>query len=160
MDLTNYKKIIKILIKGKLKLSVVESCTGGMLSAQITSIKGVSSIFDMGLITYSNYAKKKILNVSDTTLNKYGAVSKECCLEMVKKLSRLSKSDISLSITGIAGPLGGSKEKPVGLVFIGIMYKKKTTIKKFLFNKKFSRFKIQTMSCSKAISLIKKEVNL
>ena len=160
MDLSNYNKIIKILINRKIKISVVESCTGGMLSSRITSISGVSSIFEMGLITYSNYAKNNILNVTKITLNKFGAVSKECCLEMVQKLSKISKSDICISITGIAGPSGGSKNKPVGLVYIGIIYKHKITVKKFLFNKKLSRRKIQDLSCSKVFELIKRKISL
>ena len=114
------KLLIKLLIRKKIKLSITESCTGGLLASTITSISGASKIFNLGLVTYSNQAKIKILKVNKNIIKKYGAVSKECCEEMVKNLSKISKSKINVSITGIAGPGGGSKLKPVGLVYIGI----------------------------------------
>ena len=114
------KKIIFTLKKKKLKISVAESCTGGLLSSSITSISGASKIFNLGLITYSNQAKIKILKVNKKIIKKYGAVSHECCSAMVKNLSKISKANINVSITGIAGPKGGTKQKPVGLVYIGI----------------------------------------
>ena len=118
-------KLVKKLIKKKLKVSFVESCTGGLLSSLITSISGSSKIFNIGFITYSNKAKIDVLKVPKNIITKYGAVSKECCLEMVKNLSKISKANISVSITGIAGPSGGTKLKPVGLVYIGIKKGKK-----------------------------------
>ena len=154
------KKIVKKLIKKKIKLSFVESCTGGLLSSSITSISGSSKIFEFGLVTYSNRTKISILKVPKKIITKYGAVSKECCLSMVKKLSRMSNANISISVTGIAGPKGGTRSKPVGLVYIGIIYKHKITIKKFLFNKKLSRRKIQDLSCSKVFELIKRKISL
>ena len=114
------KNIIQRLIKKKLSISVAESCTGGMLSSSITSISGASKIFNIGLVTYSNLAKIEHLKVSSSIIKRYGAVSEKCCLKMVEGLSKLSKSKINISITGIAGPKGGSKNKPVGLVYIGI----------------------------------------
>ena len=113
-------KVVQKLIKRKLKVSFAESCTGGLLSSSITSISGSSKIFNLGLITYSNKAKIEILKVPKKIISKYGAVSKECCLSMVKNLSKISKANISISITGIAGPNGGTKFKPVGLVYIGV----------------------------------------
>ena len=127
------KKIINKLIKKKISFSVAESCTGGLISHYITSVSGSSKIFDMGLITYSNKSKIKILKVHNEIINKYGAVSEQCCKSMVKNLSKISKSKISLSITGIAGPSGGTKKKPVGLVYIGIIKDKKIIINKHLF---------------------------
>ena len=116
----NIKKLHKKLIDKKLTISVAESCTGGLLTSNLTKLANSSKYFQMGLITYSNEAKTKILKVDRNIIKKYGAVSKECCEEMVKNLSKISKSKINVSITGIAGPGGGSKLKPVGLVYIGI----------------------------------------
>ena len=116
----NFKKLHKKLIDKKLTISVAESCTGGLLASHLTKLANSSKYFQMGLITYSNKAKTKILKVDRNIIKKYGAVSKECCEEMVKNLSKISKSKINVSITGIAGPGGGSKLKPVGLVYIGI----------------------------------------
>ena len=123
------KTLVKTLTKKKLKISFAESCTGGLLSSKITSVSGASKIFSLGLITYSNQAKIKILKVNKNIIKKYGAVSHQCCLAMVKNLSKLSKANINVSITGIAGPKGGSKQKPVGLVYIGIKKGKTLTIK-------------------------------
>ena len=114
------KSLIRILTKKKLRISFVESCTGGLLASSITSISGASKVFNLGLVTYSNQAKIRILKVNRNIIKKYGAVSKECCEAMVKNLSKISKSKINVSITGIAGPGGGTKDKPVGLVYIGI----------------------------------------
>ena len=113
-------KLVKKLIQKKLRISFAESCTGGMLSSAIISISGSSKVFNLGLVTYSNKAKIDILKVPKKIISKYGAVSKECCLSMVKNLSKINKTNISISITGIAGPSGGTKLKPVGLVYIGI----------------------------------------
>ena len=130
------KSLVKILIKKKLKISFAESCTGGLLTSSITSISGASKIFDLGLITYSNQAKIKFLKVNKNIIRKYGAVSYKCCLAMVDNLSRISKANINVSITGIAGPKGGTKQKPIGLVFIGIKKSNKTDIYKCLFKGK------------------------
>ena len=135
-------KIVLKLIKKKLKISFAESCTGGLLASSITSISGSSKIFNLGLVTYSNKAKTNILKVPKKIIDKYGAVSKECCLSMVKNLSKISKANISVSITGIAGPNGGTKLKPVGLVYIGIKKGKKIIVKENLFKNK-NRIAIQ-----------------
>ena len=149
------KNIIQRLIKKKLSISVAESCTGGMLSSSITSISGASKIFNIGLVTYSNLAKIKLLKVSSSNIKRYGAVSEKCCLKMVEGLSKLSKSKINISITGIAGPKGGSKTKPVGLVYIGIKKGKKIVIKKYIFKNK-NRENIRKNSVKEALRLIEK----
>ena len=147
------KSLVKKLIKKKLKVSFAESCTGGLLSSSITSISGSSKIFNLGLITYSNQAKIKFLNVNKNIIKKYGAVSHECCLSMVNNLSKISKANINVSITGIAGPGGGSKKKPVGLVFIGIKKGNKTQVIKCLFKSK-KRSSIQKATVKKALNLV------
>ncbi len=147
------QKLVKLLSKKRLKISFVESCTGGLLSSSITSISGSSKIFTLGLVTYSNKSKMNILKIPKKIIMKYGAVSYETCLHMVKNLNKISKSNISLSITGVAGPKGGTKQKPVGLVFIGIKKGNKILIRKFLFKNK-KRNLIQKASVNKALNLI------
>ena len=139
-----------ICSKKKLKVSFAESCTGGLLAQSITSISGASKVFNLSVVTYSNNSKSSILNVPKKIINKFGAVSEECCLSMVKNLAKISKSQINVSITGIAGPKGGSKFKPVGLVFIGIKYKGKNNIYKYLFANK-TRRSIQNASAKAVV---------
>ena len=146
-------KVVKLLNKKRLKISFAESCTGGLLSSSITSISGSSKVFTLGLVTYSNQAKTKILKVPKNVIMKYGAVSHETCLSMVKNLYKISKTNISLSITGVAGPNGGTKQKPIGLVFIGVKKGNKTVVKKFLFKSRI-RNSIQRSSVNKALNLI------
>jgi PncC family amidohydrolase len=152
-NLTN--RLVKKLNKKKLTISFAESCTGGLLSSTITSISGSSKVFNLGLITYSNKAKTAVLGVPKNVIIKYGAVSKECCLSMVKNLSKISKASISVSITGIAGPKGGTKFKPVGLVYIGIKKRNKIIIKKNLF-KSQSRISIQKTSVITILKMLNK----
>ena len=147
------KQVVKKLIKKKIKISFAESCTGGMLSKSITSISGSSKTFQLGLITYSNYSKINILNVPKKIIKKYGAVSEKVCFAMVKNISKISKSNMSVSITGIAGPSGGTKKKPVGLVFIGIKRGNRIKINKFLFKNKGRKF-IQNSTVNKGLKLI------
>ena len=147
------KKIVLILKKKKLKLAIAESCTGGLLASSITSVSGASKIFLMGLVTYSNQAKINNLKVPRRIIMKYGAVSYETCLSMVKNLNKISKTNISVSITGVAGPKGGTKQKPVGLVYIGVKKGNKTLVKKFLFKTK-KRNSIQTSTVTKALNLV------
>ena len=147
------KSLVKKLIKKKLKISFAESCTGGLLASSITSISGSSKIFNLGLITYSNHAKIKFLNVNKNIIKKYGAVSHECCLAMVDNLSKISKANINVSITGIAGPNGGTKQKPVGLVYIGVKRGNKTQINKCFFKNK-KRSSIQKATVKKALNLV------
>ena len=145
--------LIKKLNKKKLKISFAESCTGGLLANTITSISGASKVFTMGFITYSNQAKIKILKISKNIIVKYGAVSPECCKAMVVSLSKISKANINVSITGIAGPNGGTKKKPVGLVYIGIKKGNKIIIIKNLFKSK-KRKSIQRSTVKKAIKAV------
>ena len=146
-------KVVKKLIQKKLKIAFAESCTGGMLSSTITSISGSSKVFNLGLITYSNKAKVDVLKVPKKIINKYGSVSNECCLSMVKNLSKISKANISISITGVAGPNGGTKLKPVGLVYIGIKKGNKIIIQKNLFKNK-NRISIQKATTIKVLKSI------
>ena len=147
------KSLVKKLIKKKLKISFAESCTGGLLASSITSISGSSKIFNLGLVTYSNQAKIKFLKVNKNIIKKYGAVSHECCLAMVNNLSKISKANINVSITGIAGPKGGTKLKPIGLVYIGIKKGNKIQIFKHLFKNK-KRSSIQKSTVRKALDLV------
>ena len=147
------QRVVKLLGKKKLKISFVESCTGGLLSSSITSISGSSKVFTLGLVTYSNQAKISILKVPKRIIIKYGAVSYETCLSMVKNLNIIGKTNISVSITGIAGPKGGTKKKPVGLVYVGIKKGNKTLIKKFLFRSK-KRSLIQKAAVNEALKMI------
>tara|TARA_B100000579_G_scaffold381312_1_gene349779 strand:+ start:57 stop:530 length:474 start_codon:yes stop_codon:yes gene_type:complete len=147
------QRIVKLLSKKKLKISFVESCTGGLLSSSITSISGSSKVFTIGLVTYSNKAKINILKVPKKIIMKHGAVSYETCLSMVKNLNKISKTNISLSITGIAGPNGGTTKKPVGLVYIGIKKGNKILVQKNYF-KNNTRSLIQRAAVNKALNLI------
>ena len=146
-------KIVKLLTKKKITVSFAESCTGGLLASSITSISGSSKVFNMGLVTYSNNAKVRLLKVPKETIKMYGAVSYETCLSMIKNLSKISKSNIAISITGVAGPKGGTKEKPVGLVYIGLKKGSKTIIKKNLFKSK-KRITIQKATVNQALKMI------
>ena len=148
--MARFKKLIQKLKKKRLKISFAESCTGGLLAQSITSISGASKVFDLSVVTYSNDSKSSILKVPKKIINKFGAVSEECCLSMVKNLAKISKSQINVSITGIAGPKGGSKLKPVGLVFIGINYKGKYNVYKYLFAKN-TRKSIQKASAKAVV---------
>ena len=145
--------LVKKLIKKRLNISFAESCTGGMLANSITSISGASKVFNLSLVTYSNKSKIQILKVNKDIINKFGAVSHECCKAMVVNLSRISKANINISITGIAGPGGGTKKKPVGLVYIGVKKGKKIIISKNIFKSK-NRIAIQKSTVRKAIRIV------
>ena len=147
------KTLVKKLTKKKLKISFAESCTGGLLANTITSISGASKVFNLGLITYSNQAKIKVLKVNKNIIKRFGAVSLECCKAMVVNLSKISKANINVSITGIAGPEGGTKQKPIGLVYIGVKKGNKIEVNKCLFKSK-KRSSIQKATVKKALNLI------
>ena len=147
------RKIVSLLKRKKLKLAIAESCTGGMLSSAITSVSGASKVFSMGLVTYSNQAKMSILKVPKKIIQNNGAVSVQCCLSMVNNLSKISNSHINISITGIAGPKGGTRKKPVGLVFIGLKFKKKIFVNKYLFKNK-SRINFQKITVNNVIKTV------
>ena len=152
------RKIVSLLKRKKIKIAVAESCSGGMLSSAITSVSGSSIVFTMGLVTYSNKAKTSILKVPKNIISKYGSVSVQCCLSMVNNLSKISKAKACVSITGIAGPKGGSKQKPVGLVFIGIKVGKKVIVNKCNFKNK-GRLFIQKQTVIKTLNLLLKLIN-
>ena len=147
------QKIVSLLKRKKIKLAIAESCTGGMLSSAVTSVSGSSKIFNMGLVTYSNQTKISVLKVPKQIINKNGAVSVQCCLTMVNNLSKISKSKVCISITGIAGPKGGSKLKPVGLVYIGVKIGKKVIVNKCNFKNNGRTF-IQKQTVKKALNLL------
>ena len=147
------KNLVQKLLKKKLKISVAESCTGGMLASSITSISGASKVFSLGLVTYSNQAKINVLKVNKKIIKKYGAVSAECCEAMVKNLAKISKAQINISITGIAGPNGGTKSKPVGLVYIGVKKGNRLLISKNFFKKK-SRNSIQKVTVKRSLEIL------
>ena len=147
------KKIVSLLKKKKLKISFVESCTGGLLSSAITSVSGSSKVFNLGLVTYSNQSKTNLLKVPKKLIKKYGTVSKQVCKAMVKNLSKISKTNMVLSVTGIAGPDGSTRKKPVGLVYMGIKKGNKIKIKKYLFTNK-GRSYIQKATVNKSLGLI------
>ena len=147
------KKVVNKLIKKKLTISIAESCTGGLLSSHFTQIPKASETYTFGVITYSNESKNKFLKISKKFLLKYGSVSKQTCILMAKNLNKLTKTDISISITGIAGPSGGSSNKPIGLVYVGTKFKKKLICKKLLIKNK-SRNYIQSQAVKKTLKLI------
>ena len=147
------REIVNLLSRKKLKIAIAESCTGGMLSSAITSVSGSSKVFNLGLVAYSNQSKTKVLKVPKIIIKKYGSVSAPVCLAMVKNLSKISKTNISVSITGIAGPNGGTKIKPVGLVYVGIKKGNRVEVKKYLFKNK-GRSYIQKAAVNKSLGLI------
>lgn len=133
------KKIAKILIDKNLTVATTESCTGGLLSSKFTDVSGSSAFVHLNFVTYSNEAKHKILGVSKDTLDKYGAVSKECSFEMARGLHTVTKADICISTTGIAGPTGGSDEKPVGLMYSTIYTPSKSETFKVILDSNIER---------------------
>ena len=151
------KKLLNNLKKKKLSISVAESCTGGLLSSTLTSFSGASNYFTYGLVTYSNQSKTSLLKIPKNFLIKNGSVSKKTSIFMVKNLNKISKADISISVTGIAGPAGGTPNKPVGLVYLSLKFKKKIITKKLLFKKKNRKF-IQKETVKKALKLINNSI--
>ena len=147
------QKIVRLLKKKKLKISFAESCTGGILSSAITSVNGSSKVFKLGLVAYSNQSKTKVLKIPKKIIKKYGSVSYQVCLAMVKNVSKIGETSMSVAITGIAGPSGGTKIKPVGLVYIAIKKGNRTKVKKYLFKNK-GRSYIQRAAVNKSLGLI------
>lgn len=146
------RSVDRLLIKKKMTIAVCESCTGGMLGSILTKTPGSSKYFVGGVIAYSNDVKHRIVGVKTETLNKYGAVSAEVAIEMAKGIRKITKSDIGIGITGIAGPTGASKEKPAGLVYISLSYKKMVCVEKFLFKR--TREAIRKKACKVALTLL------
>jgi len=152
-----YKTLINKLKKNNLKISIAESCTGGRICYELTKIPGVSKVFLFGAVVYSNKAKINILKIKKSKLDKFGAVSKIIAKEMSSNIMKISKSDFSISTTGISGPTGRTIKKPIGLTYIGISTKYNT----YVFKKKFkgSRIDIQKKASKSAISLLMKIIN-
>ena len=147
------KKIVNRLIKKKLTISTAESCTGGLLSSAIISAAGSSKIFKLGLVAYSNQSKNNLLKIPKKIIRKHGAVSKQVCLSMVKNVNKIARTNISVSITGIAGPTGGTKKKPIGLVYIGLKKGKIILVEKYLFKNR-GRSSVQKNAVIKSLGLI------
>ena len=148
-------RIIQYLIENKITVATAESCTGGLLAAAFTSHSGVSAIYQHGVITYSNEAKNKLLKVSLESLRQNGAVSRQVCAQMCFNLAKNSKCQLTLATTGVAGPSGGTKTKPVGLVYAGVCYQKTIFIKKLQFSSKLSRLQIQKGTVKECFEMIK-----
>lgn len=147
------EKISKILLRETLQISSAESCTGGLISSRLTDVSGSSAYVKMNFVTYSNEAKHKILNVSEETINKYGAVSEQCAREMAQGLLQLTKSDIVICTTGVAGP-AGSERKPVGLMYAACGFDGKITVKEFTLNKNYSRKNMKFMFSEDALKFV------
>ncbi|MFA6989603.1 MAG: nicotinamide-nucleotide amidohydrolase family protein [Candidatus Gastranaerophilaceae bacterium] len=156
-DDENIEEVIgQLLVKNNLTLSVAESCTGGLVSTRLTDVSGSSEYIKLNVVTYSNEAKIKILDVNPETLSNFGAVSEQTAKEMAEGIRKFANTDIGLSVTGIAGPTGGTSQKPVGLVFVGISNSKNTQVHKLLHPSTFSRKDIKFLSSQKALQLLKK----
>lgn len=155
-DVTLEKAVIELLIANHLTVSTVESCTGGMLAARLINVPGVSEVFKTGYITYSNKSKRKILGIKKSLLEKHGAVSPETAREMAKGAALFAKSDVAVGITGVAGPDGGSDEKPVGLVYIACSVCGRVAVKEYHFSG--NRMKVRESSVSAALSLMRESI--
>ena len=152
--------LVKALTEKNMKIATAESCTGGMLSQRITNVSGASSVFDCGICSYSNAVKEKLLQVSGKTLTEFGAVSEETATQMCQNIMKIAYSDIGLATTGVAGPTGGTEEKPVGLVYIGVATKDKTTIYRaeLCHFTQHSRKEVRTMATNLSILLAIREI--
>lgn len=155
-DTTIEKVVGDLLIKKNLKISTAESCTGGMIASRLVSISGISDVFLEGAVTYANEAKVRTLNVKEETLKKYGAVSEETAREMAEGMAKRTGSDIAVVTTGIAGPGGGTKEKPVGLVYIGLYYKGEVSVYKNVFNG--NRQAVRTKATVRALDIVRRKI--
>ena len=152
-DMTLEKAVVDLLQANELTLTCAESCTGGLLSGRIINVPGVSETYKSGYITYSNKAKRRLLGVKKPTLQKYGAVSENVAEEMVRGAASAAKADVAVAVTGIAGPDGGTEEKPVGLVYIACGVKGKVTVKKYQFSG--NRAKVRESAVSAALTLLR-----
>lgn len=146
------KNVSDQLRKNNLTVATAESCTGGLLAHLLTNISGSSEYFERGVITYSNKSKMELLGVPQETIKEYGAVSKQTAKAMAIGIKEQANVDIGISTTGITGPTGGTKEKPVGLVYIGIATSRKTEVKRFLFSK--DRLQNKEKTCYKALGFL------
>ena len=154
---TIQETVVELLIKHKMKLATAESCTGGLIAQKITSVAGASECFDCGVVTYSNEQKRNLLGVSAETLEQYGAVSEQTALEMCKGVKEVADADFGISVTGIAGPGGGTAEKPVGTVWIGICGKNIHKAEKFLFDG--DRNQVRESTANTALNMVMEIIN-
>lgn len=152
-DVTLEKAVADLLMENDLTVTCAESCTGGMISARLINVSGVSQVYKSGVVTYSNKAKRRFLGVKKATLGKHGAVSAKTATEMAKGAAQLAKADVAVAVTGIAGPEGGTKEKPVGLVYIACRVKDSTVVKEYHF--KGNRSKIRESTVAAALTLMR-----
>lgn len=150
------EQIVERLSKLKLTISAAESCTGGLFSATLVNVPGASSVLNQSFVTYSNESKRRLLGVKKKTLDKHGAVSKKTAKEMCYGVAKAAKADVGVGITGIAGPDGGTKEKPVGLVYIGCYYNKNIVVKPFYF--KGTRLEVRKQAVAEAMKMVYKMI--
>lgn len=148
--------VVQLLKENNKTISAAESCTGGLLSAKITDVSGASQVFNRAIVSYTNIAKMENLNVPEDVLEKYGAVSEETCRYMAEGVRKVSSTDIGVSITGVAGPTGGTPKKPVGLVYIGLSTKDKTEVKKLMLDG--NRDKIRELTCKYVLDEVRREL--
>lgn len=153
MELSREEQLVNKLTNNQYTISTVESCTGGLLSGTIVNVSGASEVFSCGFVTYANEAKERMVNVNHETLEQYGAVSPETAKEMAAGCAKATGSDMALSTTGIAGPLGGTPEKPVGLVYIGCHFQGETYVVKNIFKGDRMEVRLQTVQAALALAL-------
>jgi nicotinamide-nucleotide amidase len=151
------RQIHKLLLKKEKTIAVAESCTGGLLSTMLTEFSGSSLYFILGSVVYSNLVKQSLLKIPKVAINRHGAVSKEVAKKMATSIRKIAKTDYAIAITGIAGPTGGSAQKPVGTVFIALTGKNKQICRRFIF--KGNRTSIRKQAALKALQLLKKLIN-
>ncbi|MDO4966344.1 MAG: CinA family protein [Lachnospiraceae bacterium] len=151
------EEVVALLLKNKYTITTAESCTGGLISGTIVNVSGASDVFNEGYVTYSNEAKNRLLGVKKETLEKFGAVSEQVAMEMAKGALNKSNADVAVAVTGIAGPGGGTKEKPVGLVYIGVAVKEKVSVNKFNFDG--DRLTVRKLTVANALAMVKECVS-
>ncbi|MCU6752548.1 CinA family protein [Bovifimicola ammoniilytica] len=151
------EKIVRFLNEHNMMITTVESCTGGLIAARLVNVSGASNVFSEGYITYSEDAKAKMVGVNPETIKKYNVVSEEVAYEMASGGAKTANADVAVSVTGVAGPLGGTKDIPVGTVCIGVYYKNKVITEKFLFNG--DRLQVRNQAVDKALEMVWNEFN-
>lgn len=151
------EKIVRFLNEHNMTITTVESCTGGLIAARLVNVSGASNVFSEGYVTYSENAKAKMVGVNPETIEKYNVVSEEVAYEMASGGAKTANADVAVSVTGVAGPLGGTKEIPVGTVCIGVYYKNKVITGKFLFNG--DRLQVRKQAVDKALEMVWNEIN-
>lgn len=151
------EKIVRFLNEHNMMITTVESCTGGLIAARLVNVSGASNVFSEGYVTYSEDAKTKMVGVNPETIKKYNVVSEEVAYEMASGGAKTANADVAVSVTGVAGPLGGTKDIPVGTVCIGVYYKNKVITEKFLFNG--DRLQVRNQAVDKTLEMVWNEFN-